>query len=472
MRKSEDRPLDDIANFRLLKNGQEPTHVTSVRIDVGWTVLASAGVEKVDMDTNILLTDDKGAVVGEVNFNNKEEKGIKLLGDERSVDATSDDKKPAKFPVHEQVVVTLTEVDPKVKNIVIFVTNYSGTGFTQLESVRCRFVETATGQDLSVFSVDCRQGEASGKKTVMVGKVYRDNICSAFHDWKFAQTQDSELSLEAVQKMQAQRGLPAFDEDAGLSIPDWEQKAEIQWRIRGLGQFCYGETIAEATPAAVAVAVYDGRRDGDGLRHDRRARCCYPNGDSYYGQYTHGKRDGMGIYMFRYGSAYHGIFKEGHLQEGTMEHPDGGKYVGQYMKDKMEGEGTYIYPGGDKYSGHWVSGKKEGHGRYEYSNGTVLEGDWKNGQPDGNLKYDESTTYKAAGKFDKGVPLGPWQFQSKKTGLKQEGQYKYKPVGWSGEGEPPKPLPPKWKGLSWVGKGLPHADAPAEAPPVQSSTST
>lgn len=320
-----------------------------------------------------------------------------------------------------------------------------------------------TGHDLSVFSVDCRLGADHGKTAVVICKLYREPISSGFHEWRLLQQNSTVPSMEALRKMHVQRVLPAIDEDAE-DIETWERNNELQWRVRAVGTFCFAQGVEDAEPVANAIAAYDGAYDEDGKRHDRRARCTYSNSDCYCGTYTHGVREGLGIYLFHYGSSFHGTFRDGKMCEGTMWNPDGGIYVGQFCSNQKEGRGTYTYPGGDQFIGQWVAGLKEGKGTYKYADGTLLSGTWKAGEPHGNLKYEESTTYNSDGTFQQGIPNGPWTFRSLKTGLQQKGQYKYTPVAADTAGTAAKPMPPHYKGLSWENKGKPHFTDPLNRP--------
>jgi hypothetical protein len=41
--------------------------------------------------------------------------------------------------------------------------------------------------------------------------------------------------------------------------------------------------------------------------------------------------------------------------EGEYTGPDGRKYKGQWVKDKMHGEGEHTWPDGGKYKGQFVN---------------------------------------------------------------------------------------------------------------------
>lgn len=81
----------------------------------------------------------------------------------------------------------------------------------------------------------------------------------------------------------------------------------------------------------------------------------------------HGKRHGSGLYCFRNGARYEGMWRKGmkHAQ-GTFLYPDGSKYVGEWRKDLKHGCGVYYFANGDTYDGLWFKGLRHGLGTYIY----------------------------------------------------------------------------------------------------------
>ncbi len=84
----------------------------------------------------------------------------------------------------------------------------------------------------------------------------------------------------------------------------------------------------------------------------------YPDGSTYVGETSGGKRHG----------------------EGTWVRMDGTKYKGQWKNDKPDGQGTIIWPDGKKYSGQWKNGKRHGEGIDINADGTKVEGVWEEGE--------------------------------------------------------------------------------------------
>jgi hypothetical protein len=60
--------------------------------------------------------------------------------------------------------------------------------------------------------------------------------------------------------------------------------------------------------------------------------------------------------------------------QGTLIHPSGVKYVGQFKNDKADGQGTLTFASGDKYVGEWKDNKQHGQGTWTYEDGRVEKG--------------------------------------------------------------------------------------------------
>ena len=104
-----------------------------------------------------------------------------------------------------------------------------------------------------------------------------------------------------------------------------------------------------------------GRFDSTDKRQDDRAKAVYSNGDTYFGQYSNDRRQGVGLYLVATGGGYAGSYagskREG---QGIMRMPDGALYQGQFAGDKFEGQGQYEYVDDSTYVGAWKGGKKHG----------------------------------------------------------------------------------------------------------------
>ena len=104
-----------------------------------------------------------------------------------------------------------------------------------------------------------------------------------------------------------------------------------------------------------------GRFDATDKRHDQRAKAIYANGDTYLGQYSNDRRQGVGLYLVAKGGGYAGSYAESNRSgQGLMRMPDGAVYQGDFAGDKLEGQGQYEYVDGSTYVGAWKAGKKHG----------------------------------------------------------------------------------------------------------------
>ena len=118
------------------------------------------------------------------------------------------------------------------------------------------------------------------------------------------------------------------------------------------------------------------------------------NGSKYVGEYKDGNLHGQGIYTFEIESnwIYPSIEKYiGNLNhakrhgQGIMTRTDGSQYIGEYEDDLFHGLGTYIFSNGAIYMGEWKNGQQHGQGTYffpkegtlEYPDGAKYIGDFE-----------------------------------------------------------------------------------------------
>ena len=135
------------------------------------------------------------------------------------------------------------------------------------------------------------------------------------------------------------------------------KQAEEQWRngVWSTVQMC-SERYEAVDGGEQAPTDSEGRVHG-------RAKCTYPSGELYVGEYKHGTRHGKGEYTFPSGAVYVGEYQHGKRHgKGTATYADGDVYDGEFQDDKMHGKGTFTNPDGDFELGFYVDDNDSGEG--------------------------------------------------------------------------------------------------------------
>ena len=89
------------------------------------------------------------------------------------------------------------------------------------------------------------------------------------------------------------------------------------------------------------------------------------------------------------------------LGQGTYTFPDGDKYVGEFMGEKMHVQGTFTVSEGTKYVGKFKNGGKHGQGIFTFPDGIKLEGEFKEDEPWNTTGFDKDGNI--FGKYVNGV---------------------------------------------------------------------
>ena len=79
-----------------------------------------------------------------------------------------------------------------------------------------------------------------------------------------------------------------------------------------------------------------------------KATALYPNGDTYFGEFMDGIREGRGTYTYA---------------------TKGEKYDGEWKKNAKHGIGKMTYEKAGEYNGFWENGRRHGEGVFNYANG-------------------------------------------------------------------------------------------------------
>jgi len=193
MRPCDDLPVDALANLRFEgpppppppsndpaappppppvadADAPQPEHVNKIRVDVGWLVKAKYEEAEVELETSLVLFNEVGEEVGQVNAGDGTD-GVQMLGaepvpeaeeaEEEEAAEEEDEDAPKKpkvpkvfppettwFPVKERVAIDLNAVSPDVKCIVLYVHKYGAEdeenngAFFKCEAVRAKVLAT------------------------------------------------------------------------------------------------------------------------------------------------------------------------------------------------------------------------------------------------------------------------------------------------------------------------------------------
>jgi hypothetical protein len=149
-----------------------------------------------------------------------------------------------------------------------------------------------------------------------------------------------------------------------------------------------------------------------------------PDGDKYVGSFMNDKIDGRGTLTFADGSKYVGEFKDDERHgQGTYTFADGRNYVGEFKDGNFNGQGTFTLASGSKYVGEFKGGNFNGQGTYTSANGDKYVGSFKddtfNGQ--GTFTYADGRKYVGEFKGDNFNGQGTFTLAS---GSKYVGEFK------------------------------------------------
>lgn len=147
--------------------------------------------------------------------------------------------------------------------------------------------------------------------------------------------------------------------------------------------------------------VYQGRYKGNFSNGKRngKGKFVYANGSVYDGNWKEGKPHGLGARISQNGKIESGTWKMGKLiklqkkqhrldclvgncKEGYGKSKDvkGNTYTGNFEKGQYSGYGEMRYQNGDRYQGYWKNGMLEGKGSYYFNNGHVNTGTFAEGK--------------------------------------------------------------------------------------------
>lgn len=114
-------------------------------------------------------------------------------------------------------------------------------------------------------------------------------------------------------------------------------------------------------------------------------RMTFPDGSRYTGEWVDDRVHGQGEHVYANGNRYKGEWVDGSITGvGVLTFADGERYEGELKDGRMQGHGTYVYVNGDRYEGEWKDDRRHGKGIVVYVSpeGEIVEqydGQWFGG---------------------------------------------------------------------------------------------
>jgi hypothetical protein len=131
-----------------------------------------------------------------------------------------------------------------------------------------------------------------------------------------------------------------------------------------------------------------------------------PDGGRYRGEVIDGRLQGEGRIDYANGTYYQGRFKDGLLEgPGEWHGASGERYKGDFHLGLFEGQGEFVYGDGTRYQGGFKQGNIHGEGHLEQG-GVSYRGEFRDDRYHGlgTLEWPDGSSYQ--GRFVRGEPQG------------------------------------------------------------------
>jgi len=131
-----------------------------------------------------------------------------------------------------------------------------------------------------------------------------------------------------------------------------------------------------------------------------QARCIFPNGDHYEGQFSQGLKSGSGHFAtFDSSQTYTGQWANDKRNGTGLEVTPDINYEGHFFNDVKTGRGKFQWTDGSWYEGDLLNGEIDGEGEYHWSDGRWYRGQWKEGKMHGKGAYVTADGKKYVGDY-------------------------------------------------------------------------
>lgn len=131
-----------------------------------------------------------------------------------------------------------------------------------------------------------------------------------------------------------------------------------------------------------------------------------PDGGRYRGEVVDGRLQGEGRLDYANGAYYQGQFKDGLFEgAGTWQGAGGERYTGQFHLGLFHGQGELVYADGTRYQGGFKQGRMHGEGHLQQG-GVSYRGEFRDDRYHGlgTLEWPDGSRYQ--GRFVRGEPEG------------------------------------------------------------------
>ena len=185
-------------------------------------------------------------------------------------------------------------------------------------------------------------------------------------------------------------------------LTGWSQSIDCQGNIL-IGPFIEGKLTGKGIKYSfINNLLYKGdfaqsKKEGKGEE--------ISNEGKFIGNFMNDKKNGEGKMIYSLsGDIYEGNYKDD-LFDGKGHYIwkiSGQEYTGEYKKGLMHGKGLFEWSEGEFYRGSFVNGKREGNGEIHWANGRSFIGPFVNGRPQGIGIFDNGNYYKGEIEFKDG----------------------------------------------------------------------